>query len=174
MAKRRKMLGDIQSTECRALMTLMETQSKKTLALWASAYAKERYLPLFQAVNPESAVLEDGITACERCLAGEIKLTELKPFLKKAREMAAAEQEPVAQAAARAISTACSAIQTPTNAFGCLLYGAAAVAYAQAGLEAEPEEYDRLAAEELSRALSSLEKAAGENEPNPAKINWNC
>lgn len=40
MPNLRKMLGNVQSEECRSLMRLMETQSKKTLADWAVAYAK--------------------------------------------------------------------------------------------------------------------------------------
>ena len=35
MPNLRKMLGNVQSEECRSLMRLMETQSKKTLADWA-------------------------------------------------------------------------------------------------------------------------------------------
>ena len=50
--KLRKMLGKMDSPECQALMRQMETQSKQTLAAWAVAYAKERYLPLYQSAYP--------------------------------------------------------------------------------------------------------------------------
>lgn len=40
MPKMRKMLGDINSQECIALMQLIETQSKDTLAAWAVNYVK--------------------------------------------------------------------------------------------------------------------------------------
>lgn len=44
MAKLRRMLGDIQSEACIALMTLIETQSAKTLAAWSIRYVKAQYL----------------------------------------------------------------------------------------------------------------------------------
>ena len=39
MPNLRKMLGNVQSEECRSLMRLMETQSKRTLGNWSVAYA---------------------------------------------------------------------------------------------------------------------------------------
>ena len=82
--------------------------------------------------------------------------------------------DPVSLAAARAVSTACSTAQTPTNAFGFLLYGAAARAYHSAGLSEAAATYDRLAEKELKRALLSLQAAAVSDEPNPVSIRWNC
>ena len=75
--------------------------------------------------------------------------------------------DPVALAAARAVSTACAAAQTPTNAFGFLLYGAAACAYHSAGLSEAADVYDRLAEEELQRALLSLQAVLVPDEPHP-------
>lgn len=80
----------------------------------------------------------------------------------------------MAQAAARAIATACAAVQTPTNAFGFLLYGAAAFAYHSAGVRSTQAVYDPLATEELARALASLRAASVPGEPNPATLRWNC
>ena len=48
MAALRKMLGDMNSSTAAALMRLIETQSRETLTRWASAYAKEHYLPLIK------------------------------------------------------------------------------------------------------------------------------
>ena len=175
MAKLRKMLGDIRSEECTALMRLIETQSKHTLAAWAIDYACARYLPIFQAEFPEDGRLEAMAAACREHLAGGRTLAALKPLLREgaqaAREL---EGHPVAQAAARAVATACAAVQTPTNALGFLFYGAAAAAYHQAGTAQPAEVYDHLAALELRRALRSLEAAALPDEPNPVKVNWNC
>ena len=174
MAKKlRKMLGSIDSPECIGLMRLIETQSKETLAKWAVGYAQENYLPVYEKTG-ENGCYARAVEACNAFLAGETKLADVKPLLKEARESAAKETDPIAQAAARAISTACSTVTTPTGALGYLFYGAAVFAYTTAGLEASAEEYDALASQELARALDSLHAVAVENEPNPAKINWNC
>lgn len=174
MAKKlRKMLGSIESPECIGLMRLIETQSKETLAKWAVGYAKENYLPVY-AKNGTADCCARAVAACGAFNAGEMKMADIKPLLKEARESAAKETDPVLQAAARAISTACSTVTTPTGALGFLFYGAAVFAYVTAGLEASAEEYDALAHQELGRALESLRAVAVGNEPNPAKINWNC
>ena len=80
----------------------------------------------------------------------------------------------MAQAAARAVATACAAIQTPTNALGFLFYGAAASAYQTAGLTQNAECYDRMALNEFRKAFQSLQRVSLPDEPNPAKIKWNC
>lgn len=174
MPKLRKMLGDIRSPECEALMRLLETQSAHTLAHWSISYAAEAYLPVFRAEFPEDSRFDELIKRCLSYLSGQNM--EIRPILNEAsriaRELPAAS--PAAQAAARAIAAACSVIRTPTSSLGFLFYGAAAAAYSALGLSAKPEEYDRAASEELQRALSSLRKAAVPNEPHPAKINWNC
>ena len=69
--KLRKMLGKMDSPECQALMRQMETQSKQTLAAWAVAYAKERYLPLYQSAYPAEERLPAALEACAACLRGE-------------------------------------------------------------------------------------------------------
>lgn len=172
--KLRKMLGDINSKECIELMHLIETQNKQTLSVWAVTYAKTQYLPVFREICPDEMLLDDTIAICERYLADEIKLAEVKPLLRESRQLAAQTEDLTAQAAARAVATACAAVLTPTNAFGYLLYGAAAVAYHDAGLKESQEVYDRLAEAELRKALESLQKVAVPDEKNPVKINWNC
>lgn len=175
MAKLRKMLGSIQSEECVRLMGLIETQSRATLAAWAVEFAANRYLPLWKAACPEDGSLDAAVEACRAHLAGERKLAQVKPALKEAVQTARSlEDSPAAQAAARAVSTACGTVNTPTNALGFLFYGAAAVAYHEAGLMAEPAVYDELARREFRLACDSLREASVPDEPNPAKINWNC
>lgn len=170
MPKLRKMLGDINSPECVAMMRLIETQSKSTLAKWAVEYAK-KYLEIYNEGNSRPGEI---ISVCEEHLNGGMKLAEVKPFIKEAQEIARAEENPIYQAAARAISTACGTVNTPTNALGFLFYGAAAVAYSTIGLEATAEEYDRIAAEEFRKAYASLEKVSVPDEEKPAKIKWGC
>ena len=48
MAKLRKMLGDVDSPECIAMMRLIETQSETTLARWALGYVESRILPVYK------------------------------------------------------------------------------------------------------------------------------
>lgn len=175
MAKLRKMLCDINSRECISMMRLIETQSKGTLGAWAVGFAKERYLPIYQKYCPDEVGLAEIVAACEKHLAGEMALKDLKPLLKEARVISQSEEHgPIAQAAARAVATACAVISTPTNALGYLFYGAAAAAYDTAGLEEQPEVYDALATKEMLKALEDLQEKAVENEPKPAKIKWNC
>lgn len=175
MPKLRKMLGNINSPECVALMALIETQNKICLATWAVDYAKTNYLSIYQAQYPNDLRLRDAIIACEDYLKGKIKMESLKPIIKEAtqnaRELA---HNPIAQAAARAIATACATIHTPTSALGFLFYGAASTAYTQVGMAEKAEVYDDLASAELKKAFVSLQQIAVPNEPCPAKIKWNC
>ena len=66
MPKLRRMLGDIYSPECTALMRLIETQSKETLGKWALGYATENYLPIYEAAFPEDRRLREAAELCER------------------------------------------------------------------------------------------------------------
>lgn len=171
----RKMLGDINSQECIALMQLIETQSKDTLAAWAVNYVKENYLEIYEAECPEDFIMRDTITSCEDYLLGSKKLDEVKLVLKAAVQVARdIADNPVAQAAARAISTACATIQTPTNSLGFVFYGAATVAYSKEGLTQPAEIYDVVATQELKKAFASLQQVAVTDEKNPEKIKWGC
>lgn len=174
MSKLRKMLGRVDGEAAVALMHLIETQNKTTLAAWALDYAASRCLPVLEANAPGELLPREAVAACRRHLAGEIRLADLKPTLKAAREYAAAVEHPTAQAAARAIATACAVVQTPTNALGFLFYAAAAVAYDEAGLDASAERYDALAEDVLADALAALRAAAVADEPAPVKVNWGC
>ena len=119
--------------------------------------------------------MAETVAACEAYGKGQTSLNELKSLLREAAQVARAlADHPVAQAAARAVSVACSTVQTPTNALGYLFYGAAAVAYSQAGLDRTAREYEELAAVEFQRAYASLQKACIPDEPHPAKLHWNC
>ncbi len=174
MAKLRKMMGDINQPEIVRLMRMIETQSRETLAKWAVDCAETRYLPIYQAYCPEDARPVAAIQAVKACLAGEIKATALKTPLSDAQQAAKETENPVAQAAMRAIATACGTVRTPTNALGFTFYGTAAKAYSEAGLEETAAVYDELATKELSELIESLEMVMIPDEKNPAKIDWNC
>lgn len=175
MAKLRKTLGRIDEPNVVALMHLIETQGVQTLAGWACEYAKQRYLPLLQKSQMDSSIQEQALAAVEDYLRGQLSLAKIKPQLKAASQAAAAiKDQPMEQAAARAIAVACAVAQTPTNALGFLFYGAAAAAYDQLGLAQKQDSYDQAATQELAMALQSLQERAVEHEENPVKIDWNC
>ena len=174
MARLRKMLGDINSAECQALMALISTQSQRTIERWAVEYAAEKCLPVFERECPGENIMRNTVDKCREYMAGDMPLKALKPFLADARRYASGVSGDVAQAAARAIATACAAVQTPTNSFGFTMYCAAARVYAELGLDRSIAEYEAAAAQEMRGALESLRSIAVENEPDPVKVNWNC
>ena len=171
MVRLKKMLGDINSKECQDLMRLIETQSKETLANWAIDYAYEKYFPIY-SINDNT---DELIKICKEAINDKSKLPEAKSAIKQMRQNAKElTNEPVNLATIKAISTACATIQTPSNAFGFLLYGSAAITYFKLGLKDSQENYDNLASNELKEALASLQKRAILNESKPVKIKWNC
>lgn len=173
--KLRKMLGNIEDQVITDLMRLIETQSKVTLSAWAVGYVEEYYLGIYEKEFSGDNRFRKIIAAVREVLDGTRKLKDVKPFLREANQIAKeAEGHPTAQAAARAIATACAVIQTPTSALGYTFYGAAAFAYDKVGLEETAEVYDALAAGEFDRILKSLQETAVPEEENPVKVNWNC
>lgn len=175
MAKLRKMLGSVDNLYIISLMRVIETQSKATLGNWAVSCAEEKFLPIYETACPGEQRLREIIEKVQEYLKGTLKLKEVKPLLREASQIAKdAEGQPVAQAAARAVATACGTIQTPSNALGFVFYGAAAVAYSELGTEEKPEVYDTFASEVFQQILESLQQAAVPEEENPVKINWNC
>lgn len=175
MAKPRKMLGNAASPQCQRLMRLIETQSKRTLALWALQLAEKRYLPIYTAAYPKDVRAVDAIRICKACARDGGSVKEIKPLVKELTQLARdGYAEPAVVCAVRAIATACNVLQTPTNALGFLFYGAAAVAYTAVGLTQSREVYAHLAEEEFELALAALQEAAIANEQHPVKVNWNC
>ncbi|WP_418401013.1 putative immunity protein [Anaerotignum lactatifermentans] len=170
MAKLRKTLGSPTEPAVVALMESMEGKSKEALTTWAMAYVTEKYLPLVAEVPLFSELLEKT----KDCMTGNLPLKDWKALLAEARKASAAEKEPVREAAARAIVTACGTWQTPTNALGFCFYGAAAMAYHQAGTAETKETYDMLATKELEQILASLKQVKTAPNEQAAKLQWNC
>ena len=170
MAKLRKTLGSPTEPAVVALMESMEGKSKEALTTWAMAYVTEKYLPLVAEVPLFSELLEKT----KDCMTGNLPLYDWKALLAEARKASAAEKEPVREAAARAIVTACGTWQTPTNALGFCFYGAAAMAYHQAGTAETKETYDMLATKELEQILASLMQVKTAPNEQAAKLQWNC
>ena len=175
MAKLRKMLGRADDPEVVALMRLIETQSRRTLACFAADYARENWLPVYEARCPQDSRVRGALDAAAAWARGEIKAAPAKERIRAAVCAAQeAQEDPAAQAAARAAATAAGVMGTPTNALGMCFYGAAAVAYHTLGVNAPAGEYDGAAAREFMRIHKALSRAAVPDEANPAKINWNC
>ena len=165
MPQLRNTLGSPNDPEVKALMALMETQSHLTLITWACTEAMKYDLPLTQDNRLR--------TALEGALAG-MPLPEFRPLLAEARKAAGKSKHPVTQAASRAVASACTVVSSPTSALGYCFYHAAAYAYATAGIQAAQEKYDELGRAAMEQLLESLRKVAVADEPNPAKLRWEC
>ncbi len=174
MAKPRKMLGRAEDPAIQALMRQMDTQSAHTLAAWAIACARARYLPLFEAACPGNARPRDALDAAQAAQSGARTLREAKAAAREANACAKAPLPPAGEAAARACAVAASALWNPASALGMVFYGAAASVYAAHGADLPAQDCDREAQREFAWLLDSLRAASVPDEPNPAKIRWNC
>jgi hypothetical protein len=175
VAQVRKMLGKADSPYIVSLMRKIETQSKATIAQWCIGYATKELLPIYEKHFENDMRCREALGAAEKHLAGEIKLPEAKKLIAAAQGAAReAENNPVAQAAARAIGQSAATIHTSTNALALAFYGSAAIAYDRVGIHETPEVYAEIAAAECANMEKALDKIAVENESNPAKIDWHC
>lgn len=175
MPKLRKMLGAADSPYIITLMRLIETQSKMTICNWCIDYAEKIMLPILYKYCLDDDRPQNAIYAAHEWLDGKIKLPAAKVHILAADTVARElDGSPVAQAAARAIGQAAAVIHTPTHSLGMCFYAAAAIAYDRVGLSETADVYDQIAAQECEKMEDALRSIAVENEPNPAKINWNC
>ena len=175
MPKARKMLSDWNAPYIQALMKLIETQSKSTLAHWAVDYAEQSILPLWNKHYPEDQRPQNALHAAREWLSGSIKLPQAKTSILECHAAAReADTNPVAQAAARAIGQCASTIHSARHCIGLALYGALAVAYDTLGKNASWKALEQCAADECWRMLDALQAVSVEDEPNPAKIVWKC
>ena len=164
MPKPRRMLSDCNAPYIVSLMRLMETQSKTTIANWCVSYSEANLLPIWEKAFPGDSRPRAALQAARDWLEGKIKLPLAKRTILGAHAAARdAEGSPAA-----------SAIHSATHSLGLALYGALSVAYDRIGVESSWEELLRVAAEECGKMEAALRAVAVENEPNPAKINWNC
>lgn len=175
MAKARKMLSNWEASYIQDLVALIETQSKNTLANWAMDYSSQVMLPLWEKYYPNDKRPKNAIEAGRQWLLGEIKMPEAKKSILECHEAAReAEAYPVAMAAARAIGQSSATIHVARHCIGLALYGSLAVAYDTLGLDAPWALLEDCAALECGRMLEKLRQVFVENEPNPAKISWEC
>jgi len=176
MPKYRKMLSDINAPYLQSLMRLIETQSKSTLANWSIDYAYVHMIPIYEKAYPGDKRPQNALDAAKEWLDGKVKLPYVKNIILNECHAAAreADENPAAQAAARTCGQAAATIHAPTHSLGLALYGALAIAYDKLGVDADWEALLSAAAEECAKMEAALHAVAVENEPNPAKINWNC
>ena len=175
MPKYRKMLTEWEAPYIQSLVKVVEGQSKATLTNWCVDYAEANLLPIYETAIPDDPRPRNAILAARDWLAGMIKLPEAKRHIlgchAAAREC---EAKPAAHSAARAIGQAASTIHAATHCMGLPLYGAVAVAYETCGADAPWSELEQAAAPECGRMEAALRAVRVENEPDPAKLNWNC
>jgi hypothetical protein len=174
--KLRKMLGDVHSPSCVALRELIDTQSKETIQKWCLGYASHKILPVFEKYCPDDTRPRDAVNAALSYLEGKVKFPTVKNVILNECHQAARELDnnPVAQAAARAVGQGSAVVHTLTHSLGLFFYAAAAVAYDRVGLNALDEVYAEIAEEVCLDYTAALQVVAVENETNPAKLKWNC
>ena len=105
MAKLRKMFGSAESPYILDLMKLIETQSNLTIANWYVNYVKNEIVPIYEKAYPKEESIKEAMRAYQEYINHEMKLPELKKMVAKVNTLAKeAEENPAAQAAARAIA----------------------------------------------------------------------
>lgn len=175
MPKYRKMLNDWDAPCLQAIIQWVVTQSKPTLAYWATDYAEGVILPVWEKYYPEDLRPRNAVFAARQWLKGEIKLPAAKAVIMECHSAARdAEGRPAACAAARAIGQSASVIHSARHCIGLPLYGALAVSYDVLGADASWDELSQYAAGECDRMLQALKDRSVENEQNPARIDWKC
>lgn len=151
----------------------IQSQSKETLLDWCLFYAKEIVIPLYEREVPGDRTPQEAYEAARSWQRGKMKLPAVRKRIlachEKAREL---EDDPIAQAAARAVAQASSTIHAPGHCLGFVFYAVAALSYDELGLDASEEDYDKEAKKHGQKMLMALEKIAVEDEKYPVKINW--
>jgi hypothetical protein len=157
------------------LMRLIETQSKETLVNWAVGYAEANFMPIYAKHYPEDCRPQLALEYAVKWLRKEVRLPEAKKVILGCHEAAGeAEENPTAQAAARAIGQAASSIHSAMHSLGLALYGGLAVAYDQLGMDVPWAEHEAFALKECEKMLAALQAVTVPDEPNPVKVKWFC
>ena len=176
MKKPRKMLGDVNAPSAVALQNLIDTQSKDTIRKWCLDYAENMILPIFEKHCPGDDRPRNAVNAARDYLVGKVKFPVVKNIILNECHAAARELDanPTAQAAARAVGQGSAVVHTLTHSLGLYFYVAAAVAYDRVGLDATDEVYAQIAEEVCLDYMDALRAVAVQDEPDPAKLKWNC
>jgi hypothetical protein len=170
------MLGDVNAPSAVALRNLIDTQSKDTIRKWCLNYAEDKILPIYEKHCPGDSRPRNAVNAARNYIDGKVKFPAVKNIILNECHAAARELDanPAAQAAARAVGQGTAVVHTLTHSLGLFFYAAAAVAYDRVGLEATDDVYAQIAEEVCLGYMDALQAIAVTNEPNPAKLKWNC
>lgn len=175
MSKHRKMLSDWNAPYIQSLVKLIETQSKPTLANWCVSYCDAHLLPVYERHCPGDARPRNALVAARDWLDGKIRLPQAKAAILDCHNAARAlEDNPTAQACARAIGQCAATIHSASHCLGLAYYGALAAAYDKLGVAVPWTELEAFAAGECGGMEAALRAVAVTNEPNPAKFTWQC
>jgi hypothetical protein len=174
--KLRKTLGDVNAPSVIALRELIDTQSKETIIEWCLSYATDKLLPIFEKHCPGDNRPRNAVNAARDYLDKKVKFPVVKNIILNECHAAARELDgnPIAQAASRGVGQGSAVVHTLTHSLGLYFYASAAVAYDRIGLDATDEEYAIIAEEVCLDYTDALSKFAVKDEPNPAKLKWNC
>jgi hypothetical protein len=170
------MLGDVNAPSTVALMRLIDTQSEATICDWCLSYAEVNALPIFEKYCPNDDRPRNALSAARAYLGGEVPFLAVKNIILNECHFAARELDdnPAAQAAARACGQGSAVVHTLSHSIGLYFYAAAAVAYDRVGLDATATVYDNIAEEVCADMTTALRAIAVADEPSPAKIKWGC
>jgi len=174
--KLRKTLGDVDAPSVVALRGLIDTQSRDTIRRWCLDYASSKILPIFERHCPGDARPRSALNVAREYIGDKVKFPAVKNIILGECHAAARELDgnPAAQAAARAVGQGSAVVHALTHSLGLYFYAAAAVAYDRIGLEAAEEAYAKIAEEVCLDYADALRAIAVADEPDPAKLKWNC
>lgn len=162
MYKPRKILSNLDAPYIQSIVALASTQTKLTLVTWCVDYAEAVVLPLFLKYEPEDERPRLALKAAREFMAKKIKFPEAKQAILACHAAARkASDNPVAQAAARAIGQSASSIHVARHCLGLALYGALALAYERVGADAEWSVIEAVAAEECAKMEEKLRNLIG-------------
>lgn len=138
----RKILFSRDSECIQPLRKLIERQNHRTLVLWAFDSAP-RFLEIFEEAYPREKRPREVLKVAHAWAKGDLKMPIAKKAIHAAHKAASeAEDNPAAQAAARAIGHAAATVHVGTHALGVVLYGLTALVYS-----ADPKDADRVTTE---------------------------
>lgn len=159
--KFRKMLGDKNAPCTRLLLQLIEAQDKPIICKWCLDYAEAQFLPIFESRCHGDCHPRNALNAARDYLGGKLKFAEVKSTIWYDGACAASD-DPVAQAAERAIGQAASVVRYPSkwHALAVYFYGAAAIAYERIGLNERTETYNAIAEKVCADMTAALQATA--------------
>ncbi|MBK5211844.1 MAG: hypothetical protein JJE36_06010 [Coriobacteriia bacterium] len=126
----KKLLFSRKSECIQPLRSLIEKQTHRTLVMWTLDCAP-RILAIFEDAYPDDFRPRTALDMATAWSRGAIKMSVAKKAILSAHNAATdAEENPAAQAAARACGHAAATVHVETHALGLVFYGLTAFVYA--------------------------------------------